>query len=334
MWEMFMETNYPSRNDLITTTMGGIALGEMTYRLSSKILDERTRGSERVWREIGAFLVAPSRGVNRLIRGEIGKVKQKSSYELEDVMSSISIGPALFYKQGEVYKANGNVSFRLDLFYGNPFAEKTRKPYDYFNFKTILTAGTQPFLSQVNVIGYIFGKNYRYKNDQKMLFGLFQHYDYYNNTSYEVFGQSLGPGIIYKFPTIPEIDFQTSLHFAATILGGGSNIPEAFKYEADGTAYRGYNFSVGFTSKFESLLNIKNRAYLFLGLYDFQFFVEDGADGSENLLMLNPRVGFAVNPTTYIGVEYNMFHRISHYEKYNDFTTRVNELKLFISNTF
>ncbi len=314
--------------------MGGISLGEMTYRLSSKILDERTRGSERVWREIGAFLLAPTRGINRLIRGEMGKVKQKSSYEIEDVMSSISVGPTLFYKPGQIYNANGNVSFRLDLYYGNPYSDKTRKPYDYFNLKTIFNVGTQPLINQVSVIGYLFGKNYRYKNNQKMLFGLFQHYDYISNTSYEVFGQSLGPGIIYKFPTIPEIDFQTSLHFAGIILGGGSNIPEAFKYEADGTAYRGYNFSVGVTGKFESLLNIKNRAYLFLGVYDFQYFTEDGADGWDNLLMFNPRIGFAVNPTTYVGVEYNLFHRISNYVKYEDFKTTVNELKLFISNTF
>ena len=149
MWEMVMETNYPSRNDLITTTMGGIALGEMTYRLSSKILDERTTGSERVWREIGAFLLAPTRGVNRLFRGEMGKVRQKSSYEIEDVMSSISVGPSLFYNPGKIYNANGNVSFRLDLYYGNPYEAKTRKPFDFFNIKTVFSVGTQPLVSQV-----------------------------------------------------------------------------------------------------------------------------------------------------------------------------------------
>jgi hypothetical protein len=334
MWEMCMEINYPSRNDLITTTMGGIALGEITYRLSSKILDERTRGGERVWREIGAFLLAPTRGVNRLFRGEMGKVKQKSSYEIEDVMSSISIGPSLFYKPGQIYNANGNVAFRLDMYYGNPYSEKNRKPYDYFNLKTIFNAGTQPLINQVSVIGFLIGKNYKYKADQKILFGLFQHFDYYSNTAYEIFGQSIGPGIIYKFPTLTGVDFQTSLHFAGIVLGGGSNIPEAFKYEADGTAFRSYNFSIGFTSKFESILSIKNRAYLFLGLYDFQFYTEDGADGRDNLFMFNPRVGFAVTPTTYVGMEYNLFHRMSHYVKYNDFRTTVNELKLFISNSF
>lgn len=334
MWEMCMELNYPSRNDLITTTMGGIALGEMTYRLSSKILDERTTGSERVWREIGAFLLSPMRGVNRFFRGEMGKVKQKSSYEIEDVYSSVSVGPSLYYEPQKMYSGNGNVSLRLDLYYGNPYAEKTRKPYDFFNVKTIFNFGTQPLINQVNVSGFLFGKNLRYKDDQKILVGLFQHFDYFNNVGYEVFGQSLGPGIMYKFPTNPSVDFQTSLHFTGIILGGGSNIKEAFKYEADGTAYRDYNFSIGFTTKFETLLNLKNRAYLFIGLYNFQFYTEDGADGKDNLLIFNPRIGFAVTPTMYVGSEINVYTRTSKYDKYGTFKTGINELRLFISNSF
>lgn len=334
MWEMCMELNYPSRNDLITTTMGGIALGEMTYRLSSKILDERKRGGERVWREIGAFLLSPMRGINRLIRGEMSRVKQKSSYEIEDVYSSVSAGPSLYYESGKMYSGNGNVSLRLDLYYGNPYADKTRKPYDFFNVKSIFNFGTQPMVNQVNVYGFILGKNLKYKDEQKILFGLFQHFDYFNNTGYEIFGQSLGPGIMYKFPTNPAVDFQTSLHFTGIILGGGSNIPEAFKYEADGTAYRDYNFSVGFANKFEALLNLKKRAYLFIGLYNFQFYTEDGADGKDNLLLFNPRIGFAITPSVYFGGELNLFSRTSDYTKYGTFKTNVNELRLFISNNF
>jgi len=334
MWEMCMETNYPSRNDIITTTLGGIALGEMTYRLSSKILDERKTGAERVWREIGAFLLAPTRGVNRFFRGEMSRVKQKSSYEIEDVYSSVSVGPSLYYEPGKLYSGNGNVSLRLDLYYGNPYASKSRKPYDFFNVKTVFNFGTQPMVNQVNVYGFLFGKNLKYKDDQKILVGLFQHFDYFNNTGYEIFGQSLGPGIMYKFPTAANVDFQSSLHFTAIILGGGSNIPEAFKYEADGTAYRDYNFSIGYTSKFESILNLKNRAYLFIGLYNFQFFTEDGADGTDNLLLFNPRIGFAVTPTMYVGGEINAFARTSKYDKYGTFKNSVSEIRLFISNSF
>ncbi len=334
MWELFMETNYPSKNDLISTTLGGIALGEMTYRLSSKIIDERKTGSERVWREIGAFLLAPTRGINRFFRGEMSRVKQKSSYEIEDVYSTISIGPSFYYKMGQLYQGNGNLSLRLDLYYGNPYINKSRKPYDFFNVKTIFSVGTQPLINQVNVYGLIFGKNYRYKADQKILIGMFQHFDYYDNTNYRIGAQSIGAGIIYRIPTVSAVNFETSIHLAGIVLGGGSNIEEAFKYEADGTAYRDYNFGMGYSNKVETMLTIKNRGYLFLGLYNYTIYTIDGADGRDNLLMFTPRVAFALNEKTNLGFEYNYYRRASYYVKYNNFFTNVFEMKLFISNNF
>ena len=44
MWEYFGENTLPSVNDLINTTVTGAFLGEITYRLSSDFLDDRTTG--------------------------------------------------------------------------------------------------------------------------------------------------------------------------------------------------------------------------------------------------------------------------------------------------
>lgn len=334
MWEFFMEVNYPSINDFITTTLGGIALGEMTYRLSSLVIDERKTGAERVWREIGAFLIAPTRAINRFFKGDMTRVRSKSIYEIEPITSSIEVGPSFMYKSGEIYKGNGNLSLRLDIYYGNPFTEKSRKPYDFFNFKGIFSIGTQPIISQASVYGLIFGKNYRYKADQNMLIGMFQHFDYYSNTYYEIGANSLGGGIIYKFPTISDVTFESSLHIAGIVLGGGKNVPEAYKYEADGTAFRDYNFGMGFTNKFETVLGFKNKGYLFLGLYNYMIYTIDGADGNDNLIIFTPRLAVNVTPTIDIGFEYNYYRRASHYTKLNDVLTKVYELKLFISNNF
>ena len=54
-----------SYNDLINTGFGGIALGEVMYRMSSMVLDNRATGSGRTWREVGGFLIDPVRGFNR-----------------------------------------------------------------------------------------------------------------------------------------------------------------------------------------------------------------------------------------------------------------------------
>ncbi len=334
MWELVMETNYPSRNDLITTTLGGIALGEMTYRLSSLVLDERKSGSERFWREVAALIIDPTRGLNRIIKGEVSRYRPKSEYELEPVKSTIMVGPSYFYESGGIYKGNGNLSMKLDMYYGNPFTDKSRKPYDFFNIKGIFSLGTQPVVSQVSVLGLLFGKNYKHKKDQNMLLGMFQHFDFFSNVYYKIGANSLGAGIIYKFPAVDDVDFESGMHVGWIVLGGGSNIKEAFKYEADGTAYRDYNYGTGFTYKFESLLTLKGKGYLSLGLYNYKIYTLDGADGEDNLLMFTPRIAVALSPNTNIGFEYNSFIRNSNYKKYNDFTTRVYEMKLFISNSF
>jgi hypothetical protein len=69
-WEMFAENEPPSINDLMVTTLGGIMLGEISYRLSSALLDDGSSGGPRLLRELGAALVSPIRGFNRLYTGE------------------------------------------------------------------------------------------------------------------------------------------------------------------------------------------------------------------------------------------------------------------------
>jgi hypothetical protein len=53
LWEFLGEKDPPSYNDMINTPISGAFLGEVAYRFSSNILDDRTRGVERVFRNAG-----------------------------------------------------------------------------------------------------------------------------------------------------------------------------------------------------------------------------------------------------------------------------------------
>ena len=79
-WELFMETEPPSTNDIISTTVSGIFLGEITHRLSSLLIDERATGFERVMRELGAGIFDLARGFNRIFQGKTWEVN-KNTYE-------------------------------------------------------------------------------------------------------------------------------------------------------------------------------------------------------------------------------------------------------------
>jgi hypothetical protein len=63
MWEYFCENTRPSYNDIINTPVNGAFIGEILYRISSNVLDDRTGGIERVSRELLAGLINPMRGL-------------------------------------------------------------------------------------------------------------------------------------------------------------------------------------------------------------------------------------------------------------------------------
>ena len=50
-WELAGETHHPSGNDLINTTMGGMFLGKIMYRVSNIVIDENSFGFERGLRD-------------------------------------------------------------------------------------------------------------------------------------------------------------------------------------------------------------------------------------------------------------------------------------------
>ena len=58
---------YVSKEDFAQTTMGGIAIGEITHRVSDIVLDDRQRGFNRFLREAAAFVINPMKGVARIV---------------------------------------------------------------------------------------------------------------------------------------------------------------------------------------------------------------------------------------------------------------------------
>ena len=75
VWECCGETHPMSFNDMVSTGIGGIARGEVSYRVSSLILDNTKRGKGRFGREAAALLIDPIRGFNRLVTGDATEVK-------------------------------------------------------------------------------------------------------------------------------------------------------------------------------------------------------------------------------------------------------------------
>src|ERR1700712_1335532 len=138
IWEYFGETTKPSYNDIINTPVNGVFLGEIFYRISSNILDDRITGGNRTFREIAAGLIDPVRGLNRLLQGKSFRRTITQVYQQEPLNVSISAGVHKINLDNKTVFGNGptNALVNLQLDYGNPFEVRTRKPFDVFRLKT------------------------------------------------------------------------------------------------------------------------------------------------------------------------------------------------------
>jgi Domain of unknown function (DUF3943) len=69
LWETAGETTAPSLNDYVTTTLGGSFVGEAMFRMASLLL-EGGGETPSIWRELGAAVLSPGMGFNRLVFGD------------------------------------------------------------------------------------------------------------------------------------------------------------------------------------------------------------------------------------------------------------------------
>ena len=78
-WEMFAETEFPSTNDLIATSIGGAVYGEVLYRLSRKLYGV----DESAWyKQVGAFGMAHSAYLQRKVFGNRDAITGDSPLDL------------------------------------------------------------------------------------------------------------------------------------------------------------------------------------------------------------------------------------------------------------
>ncbi len=135
MWEWFGEAWAPSPNDWFNTSLGGITLGEMLFKVSSLTLDNRATGSERTFREIGATFLNPVRGFNRLVRGQMNDiVANPPDWRPSRIFASFDVGVRSATGGDNLGKSGTTeVGFvQAVLFYGDHVADLGKAPFSAF----------------------------------------------------------------------------------------------------------------------------------------------------------------------------------------------------------
>jgi hypothetical protein len=137
VWECCGETHPMSFNDMMSTGIGGIARGEIMYRVSSLILDNTKSGGGRLGREVAGLVVDPIRGFNRFVSGDAGEVKGNPA-DPEDWRPEFQLAVRAGGRvigQGESISENTNTYGFLEFVvnYGNAWDDERHRPYDRFD---------------------------------------------------------------------------------------------------------------------------------------------------------------------------------------------------------
>ena len=306
MWEFLGETEPPAINDVIATSCGGMAIGEMTHRLSLTILDDRDRGFQRFLREATAAIINPIQGLHRIFSGDAWRVRS-DHYRYHDfdklpVDVSFSVGWRYLADDGALFRGIHAPYVNMTLTYGTSVdGDRHTTPYDFFDVEmNSAFGGGQPFVNTLNIVGRLWSTPILDKKDMAGEFGIYQHFNYYDAepiengsklTPYRISeAAAFGPGFILSLPKMGALSKLEQRIFLSGILLGGT------KSDYFNVIERDYNMGSGFSIKSKTQLDFGSFGRFILNAKYFRLYTWKGyedkdlqayADGTKDLHYLN-----------------------------------------------
>ncbi|MCM1450956.1 MAG: DUF3943 domain-containing protein [Clostridium sp.] len=337
MWELFMECEYPSTNDVIATPIGGMCIGEVCYRASDALIDDRTTGLSRAGREIGVFLISPMRGLTRVLTGDAWKhrLTPGRQFGLPDIALELSVGANVLDFQHDDAKTRMGGVVNLNIEYGDRFELESAKPYDYFTIAASLgMMPGQPLLRHFEIRGRLLAREFLEERDQHLSVGLFQHFDFYDSDSikggavpYKLgIPASFGAGVYFRDVERRKLVLDAYAHANAVLLGGVASD----HYRLD---ERNYNLAAGFSLKFGMNLVFDqdkwsvSAKHEYYRLFTWKGYAPDvnlektnfrtlnamGDDSVASFGVTTLRGDFRVAKNTYITLNLEHYYRSTHY---------------------
>ncbi|GAA4322228.1 hypothetical protein GCM10023149_22430 [Mucilaginibacter gynuensis] len=311
LWETFAENQAPSPNDFVNTSFGGIVLGEMTYRLSNKIVNNNSRGFKRQVSEVMGFIVSPMNGLNRILDGKWGKVSGLAKRDSSKISAEFDIGLRKFNADESNLITSGRFGWygHARFIYGTPYED-----YDTpFSNITINAEFGQDDSTKVNVIsvyGSLAGWEIKSTGRTQHLAILSANYDYIRNEAFFYGAQSVKMNLYSNYNISKKIKANTTLGAGPVILAA---VPDPYLYKG-----RNYNYGPGFAINGGGGFNIANKFF-----YNFYYRggwmkTLNGNESSYFLHTVSTEVSYAIVKDLLIAVEPGYFTLRGTYKDYPD----------------
>ena len=294
-WEYFGETNHASLNDLINTTLGGIALGEMFHRTAWLVRDTRLSGRGRLWKEIAATAIDPVTGANRFMRGDASRVSAMPEGLVPSTMGALAAAGVLWRGTNtSAFQGDGDPFLELDLRYGDPTSGRSRTAYDAFG--VLLRFGGGGAFSEAKVRGRLMGQPMA---NQRFQLNVAQAYDFSKNSAYQFGAQSFNVNAVFKGALSSRWSLLVSGTGGLTALGAVDSIPltgvvpeEPPAGEGDGAGQgvsegpRYYDYGPGSTLGTRAVLGHDGRPIVVFVYDAYQLYSLDGVRANHFLQQL------------------------------------------------
>ena len=340
LWECCGETHPMAWNDWIATGVGGAAIGEALYRLSGTVLDNTATGSERTWREVGAFALSPVRGFNRVVSGRsahVGPNPEDPEDHLPNVLSNRLDFGVRIIGEGESLSDSSEVHglFQVEFKFGDEFAEQRRKPFDVFDFGLQVNIGDKQALGRLSVRGNLFTWDLKKGGNTQHVFAIEQEFQYMNNNAFEFGGQMFDASLHSRFRLSDDWSVRTQLDVIGALLSAvnsewaflANDIPNRERF-------REYDFGPGIGGRVGASLSRKGRPIL-SGFYWYQWIDTkngsnfNGSNASHSVQLIGARANVPLFSNFGIGADAYLFLRDSRFELFDDTSQRVPQVRIY-----
>ena len=302
-WEVAGETTKPSINDQVASGIGGSFLGEPLFRLSSLILEDGGY-NPGFWRELGAAVISPPTGFNRLAFGD--RFKGVFPSHNPATFTRLRFGASLTDHLVGISDNNVDqkeVTADYSLSYGLPGKDGYTydRPFDYFHFEFTAVSGKNGF-ENIMTRGLLVGRKYESGDDYRGIWGLFGSFDYISPQVFRVSSTALSLGTTGQWWLTRAVALQGSALAGIGYGAAGSVHPVGERdYHYGGTGQGLLSARLIFGDK--AMFDMTAREYYISGLGSTQ------TDGSERIFRGNASFTVSVYKGHALGIQYVMSRR-------------------------
>lgn len=332
LWEIAAETQAPSLNDIVNTTLGGAVSGEATYRLSQMLLDDRARGGARVLRETAAALLNPTQLITRLLTGNLGAVRPERGDYLQPsrFVAEIDAGWRRFVSGSR--ENPDQALLTLNLRYGDPFLRAVSRPFDAFDLAVDVSSPNTAWLTRVEIRGLLAGRDLDSGSaGGRHVIGVFMDFDYTNDDTRVFSSQSFRFGLLSMWPLGKGVELRAEALAAVAPLVALRN---DYVDESSHLVGRSYDYGPG-AAVFTAIR--LRRSELDLATLTYSLFwthTSNGIARNSSIQSFHAEARIPVAGPFSAGGSWSWGKRISTYDAFDTFRADATQWRAFVSCMF